>query len=513
MYIAHRPVVLMILDGWGFSENPEYNAIAAADTPNWDQWQQTCPHTLIDCSGEVVGLPKGQMGNSEVGHMHIGAGRLVDQDLTRIDKAIADGSFFQNPVLNHAVETAKAANKKIHLIGLVSPGGVHSHESHFHAMIDLCVKLDFYQCVVHAILDGRDTPPRSAEASLVALQNHLAKTQCGSIGSIIGRYYAMDRDKRWDRIQQAYDLITQGKAEYTAADPIQALQQAYQRNEGDEFVKPTWIDHATPISNGDVVIFMNFRADRARQLTRALTEPSFTEFNRKVCPLLSDFVTLTEYANNFEVKVAFEPQQLQNSFGEYIAGLGLRQLRIAETEKYAHVTFFFNGGREHPFKGEDRILVPSPQVATYDLQPEMSAPIITEKLILAIKQQTYDVIICNLANADMVGHSGNFAATCQAVHYIDECLGKIAAALAKVGGEMIITADHGNAEFMFNQKTEQAHTAHTTNVVPFVYIGRKATVNRQNGLISDVAPTLLSILGLPQPAEMTGQSLLTLQDS
>ncbi len=511
MQHAHRPLVLMILDGWGYSEKTDHNAIAAADTPNWDRWQQTCPFVKIECAGDAVGLPEGQMGNSEVGHMHLGAGRVVYQDLTRIDQAIADGSFLQNPVLLAAVKTAQAAGKRLHLLSLLSPGGVHSQERHMHAMLDLCAQQHFHDCVVHAILDGRDTPPRSAQESLQALQQHLENKACGVIGSIIGRYYAMDRDKRWDRTAKAYDLFTQGKAAYTANDATAALLQAYARDESDEFVEPTWIEGAHPIADGDVVVFMNFRADRARQLTRALTQPGFTEFERKTCPQLTEFVSLTEYANDIEAQVAFAPQKVENCLGEFAAAQGLHQLRIAETEKYAHVTFFFNGGHEQPFDGEERILVPSPKVATYDLQPEMNAHEVTNKLIAAIEKNHFDLIICNLANADMVGHSGNFEATCKAVECIDECLGQIHQALENCDGEMIITADHGNAEQLFNESTGQAHTAHTHNVVPMLYLGRPAAPTQHVGSLIDIAPTVLTLLGIEPPPQMTGKSLLNIQ--
>lgn len=508
-----KPVVLIILDGWGYRENGKYNAIAAAQTPFWDKLWQECPHTLISGSGHAVGLPQDQMGNSEVGHLTMGAGRVVYQEYTRIDHAIQNGEFFHNPVFLAAAEKIKKTNKALHILGLLSPGGVHSHESQIHAMIDFAAQQDLQKVYVHVFLDGRDTPPKSAKQSLEKLEQHLQRVHHGKIASIIGRYYAMDRDKRWERIECAYDLLTQGKADYSAVSAVQALQMAYERGETDEFVKATTIhdQNQSPITiqDGDSVVFMNYRADRARALTHAFTDKEFSGFVRKTVPQLTEFVTLTQYAADIKASVAFPPKRLTNVLGEYAAQLGLTQLRIAETEKYAHVTFFFNGGIETPFNLEDRILIPSQKVATYDLKPEMSAPEITEKLVSAIENKKYDLIICNFANPDMVGHTGNFAATVTAIEVIDDCLSKIISALKAVGGEAIITADHGNAECMYDEKIKQPHTAHTTEPVPVVYIGRPATiVHDSERTLADIAPTLLTMLGLPKPAEMTGESLI-----
>lgn len=511
--MAHspKPLVLIILDGWGFRETSEANAIAAAKKPHWEDFLKKYAHTLISGSGRCVGLPQGQMGNSEVGHLNMGAGRIVHQDFTRIDMEIENQHFFKNEVLLSAVKKGKA----VHILGLLSDGGVHSHEKHLHALLELAVSQQTQQVYFHVFLDGRDTPPQSATRTLQALQAHCERLNCGKIVSIIGRYYAMDRDKRWERTQKAYDLLTQGHADFHAEDAVQALRMAYARGETDEFVKATSIHkiNQAPITiqDGDSVIFMNFRADRARQLTHAFIDKDFQGFTRQIIPELANFVTLTEYDATFNVSVAFPPIPLTNILGDYLSQKGLRQLRIAETEKYAHVTFFFNGGVEKPYPGEERILIPSPKVATYDLQPEMSAPELTERLVAAIESQAFDVIICNFANPDMVGHTGNFKATVKAIEVIDECLGKIETALLKSGGEAIITSDHGNAEKMFDETTKQPHTAHTCELVPVIYIGRHAKVTKTNGILSDIAPTLLYLLGLSKPLEMTGQSLFELR--
>jgi 2,3-bisphosphoglycerate-independent phosphoglycerate mutase len=497
-----RPLTLIILDGWGYREETAANAIAAAHKPHWDALWNNCPHSLLSGSGRCVGLPDGQMGNSEVGHLNMGAGRIVHQDLTRIDAAIETGEFEQNTVLLEALNLAKSTNKAVHIMGLLSPGGVHSHERHMHAMLTLANK---YVSTVHLhlFLDGRDTPPKSAMQSFNALP---AKP----IASIIGRYYAMDRDQRWERVQKAYDLLTLGKADYHAATAQAGLELAYARGETDEFVQATTIAAPVTINEGDVVFFMNFRSDRAREITQSFIDPHFTGFVRQKWPCLGAFVCLAEYDSRFPTPVAFPPEPLNNLLGEYLSQLGLKQLRIAETEKYAHVTFFFNGGIEQPQPGEDRVLIPSPKIATYDLQPEMSAPALTERLVKEIHHQRYDVIICNFANPDMVGHSGNFAATVKAIEAIDQCLGKIIAALTEAGGELLITADHGNAELMYDSVNNQPHTAHTCDPVPFIYRGRSATITHENGKLSDIAPTLLYLLNLPQPPEMTGQTLLKL---
>ncbi|MGA8146415.1 MAG: 2,3-bisphosphoglycerate-independent phosphoglycerate mutase [Gallionellaceae bacterium] len=502
------PVLLLILDGFGYSEDPDHNAIAQARKPNWDRLWNTYPHTLIKTSELSVGLPTGQMGNSEVGHLNIGAGRVVYQDLTRVDVAIKDGSFFTNPALTQAVTQAKENGTALHIMGLLSPGGVHSHEEHIGALLELAVRAGLRKIYIHAFLDGRDTPPRSAADSLKRMQDKCDALGAGRIASIVGRYYAMDRDNRWERVQPAYDLLTEGNAAYSAATPAEGLQQAYARGENDEFVKATVIGVPVAMQDGDVVIFMNFRADRAREITRALTDAAFDKFARARFPKLADYVMLTSYGEDFShLPSAFSQTAIHNGFGEYVSNLGLRQLRIAETEKYAHVTYFFNGGNEQPYAGEDRILVPSPKVATYDLKPEMSAFEVTDKLEAAIRGGQYQAIICNYANGDMVGHTGIMEAAVKAVETLDACIGRAVNAMLECGGEVLITADHGNVEQMIDHTTHQAHTAHTLNPVPFLYIGRRASMV-EGGALQDVAPTLLAMMGLPQPLEMTGKPLI-----
>lgn len=514
MSLPHRPTVLIILDGWGYSEETEGNAIAKANTPTWDRLWRDHPHTLISASGHDVGLPDGQMGNSEVGHLNLGAGRVVPTDFVRINNEITSGNFNHNAALTFAVDKASSTEKAVHILGLLSPGGVHSHEDHIAAMLKMAVERGAKKVYLHAFLDGRDTPPQSALASLQALQAVCDELGVGKIASICGRYYAMDRDQRWDRVQLAYDMLTQGKAQHAAINAEQALEMAYFREETDEFVLPTVIHCAEQkpvrIEDGDSVIFMNFRADRARQLTRAFVEADFNGFKRAVHPRLADFVCLTQYAENIDATAAYRPAELHNVFAAYIADQGLTQLHIAETEKYAHVTFFFNGGREEPYPGEERILVPSPKVATYDLKPEMSAVELTDQLVAAIEAEKFDVIICNYANADMVGHTGIMAAAIKAVETIDQSLARINAALTKVGGELLLTADHGNVERMSNHDTGQAHTAHTSNLIPLLYVGRPAHFSDQPGALTDVIPTMLKMMGLAQPVEMTGHNLLTL---
>lgn len=509
-----RPIVLIILDGFGCRDATEANAIAAAHKPNWDRLCKSYPFVQISGSGKCVGLPDGQMGNSEVGHMNMGAGRIIYQDLTKIDAAIESGEFDRNPVFNAALTKAKQTNKAVHVMGLLSPGGVHSHEQHWYAFVRLAAKMNINQLYLHPFLDGRDTPPQSALASLNALEACCKQEQTGEISSIIGRYYAMDRDQRFDRIQKAYDLLVDGTAEFHAANADNALLQAYTRGETDEFVQATSIHApgAAPIKieNGDVVVFINFRSDRARELTQAFIDPDFSGFLRKTVLTLGDFICMTQYDARFNAPCAYPPDSYANSLSDVISQHHLKQLRIAETEKYAHVTFFFNCGVEAPKPYEDRILIPSPKVATYDLKPEMSAPEITTQLVQVIENQTYDVIICNFANADMVGHSGNFEATVKAIEAIDRCLGLIINALASVGGEAIITADHGNAEQMFDENTQQPHTAHTSDPIPFLYIGRKAEIVTKNGKLSDIAPTILYLMNISQPAEMTGKSIVKL---
>jgi 2,3-bisphosphoglycerate-independent phosphoglycerate mutase len=502
-----RPLLLLILDGWGHREAAQDNALAQARLPNWRRLWREAPHTLIHTEGRHVGLPDGQMGNSEVGHMNLGAGRIVYQDLTRIDAAIEDGSFFGNAQLRAACQAARDGDATLHLLGLVSPGGVHSHERHLLAMLELARREGVPRVAVHAFLDGRDTPPRSARPSLEALHAACAAAGNARIASVGGRYWAMDRDRRWDRLRRAWDAIVEARADHAADDAMAALAAAYDRGEGDEFVAPTVVAGGAPVRDGDAVVFLNFRADRARQLAAAFVDPAFDGFQARR-PALSRFVCLTEYDASLPAPVAFPPEDLRNSLGEAIADHGLTQLRIAETEKYAHVTFFFSGGREAPWPGEERILVPSPQVATYDLQPEMSLPELTRRLVAAIDGGGFDLIVCNIANPDMVGHTGNFEAAVRAAEAVDQALGAIEAVLRRAGGALLVTADHGNLEMMRDPDTGQPHTAHTVGPVPLVYLGPRPAGLREGGALRDVAPTVLDLLGLPQPAEMTGRSLL-----
>jgi len=501
-----KPLLLMILDGWGYRAEREDNAIALAPTPSWDALWRDDPHSLIETSGAAVGLPEGQMGNSEVGHMNIGAGRIVFQDYSRIENAIRDGSFRDNPEIRTAVETAASSRSRLHVMGLLSPGGVHSHDEHFLETVRIAAELGAPDIAVHAFLDGRDTPPRSAEASIRRMQELLDSLPGASFASISGRYYAMDRDKRWERVERAYRAIVAATAEHHAETAQIALHQAYGRGENDEFVQPTVIAGARGVRDGDVVIFINFRADRARELTMAFVSEPFDGFERDKVGL-GGFVCMTEYMTGLPVAVAFPPAALPRLLGQELADHGLRQLRIAETEKYAHVTFFFNGGEERPFPLEERILVPSPKVATYDLQPEMSLPGLTSRLVEAIRSGAFDVIVCNVANPDMVGHTGSLEAAVAAVTAVDQCLAAVTKAIDAVGGEMLITADHGNIELMVDHVSGQKHTAHTTNKVPLVFHGRAARI-RDDGSLRDIAPTMLALLGLPQPREMTGRSLL-----
>ncbi len=502
-----RPILLLILDGWGQRDDPRWNALAQADLPHWRGLLAGCPHTVVATHGLAVGLPHDQMGNSEVGHMNIGAGRVVYQDLTRIDAAIRDGSFASNPGLTSACDAAVARGGTLHVFGLISPGGVHSHEDHVLALLDLAARRGVTSIAVHAFLDGRDTPPQSAGPSLAKLAAHCAATPGAFIATIIGRYWAMDRDQRWERVETAWRAIVDAGADYVADNAADALAAAYARGENDEFVKPTVLAGHQPMRDGDAVVFMNFRADRARQLSAAFVRDDFSGFERARVPQLGAFVTLTEYAADLPVTaIGFAAQSLSNSLGEYLGALGKRQLRIAETEKYAHVTFFLNGGRETPFAGEDRIMVPSPAVATYDLQPQMSLPELTDKLVAAIRSGTYDAIVCNIANGDMVGHTGVWTAALAAAQAVDHALGRIVAALREVGGEALITADHGNIEQMVDANGEP-HTQHTVGPVPLVYVGRPAQL-RAGGALRDLAPTVLGLMGLPVPAEMSGSSLV-----
>lgn len=507
-----KPVVLIVLDGWGHSPAGGSNAITSARTPTWDSLMQHCPHTLISGSGEDVGLPEGQMGNSEVGHITMGAGRVIYQDLTLIAKAIREGDFFKNPVLKNAFAKAQQTHQAVHIMALLSDGGVHSHEDQIFACLEMAQQHHCAPIYLHAFLDGRDTPPQSAQASLEKCEQVMRSIPGARIASICGRYYAMDRDQRWERVKVAYDLIAYGQAPFTAHSSAEALALAYARGETDEFVQPTLIvppgEKAVSVQPGDIMIYMNFRSDRARALTNAFVNPNFNGFARPNLIPLGEFVTLTEYDPNLPVKVAFPNEKPQNVLGEFLQNQQRTQLHIAETEKYAHVTFFFNGGIETPFTGETRILVPSPKVATYDLQPQMSAPLLTEKLVEGILSGQYDFIVCNYANADMVGHTGNFAATVIAIETLDECLDKVTKALQQVGGQALITSDHGNAECMQDPLTGVAHTAHTTSLVPLVLVGNDTVTLATGGKLSDIAPTLLAMMEFKPPTEMTGHTLI-----
>ena len=512
MSTEKSPLVLLILDGFGYSDDAKYNAVATAKAPVWEKLWNHNPKTLIHTSGLAVGLPEGQMGNSEVGHMTLGAGRVVYQNFTRINKAITDGDFFTNPVYCDAIDKAVASDKAVHIMGLLSPGGVHSHEDHINAMVEMAAKRGASKIYIHASLDGRDCPPRSAMPSLQKTQALCDKLGVGRIASVIGRFYSMDRDNRWDRVEQAYRLMTDGAAAFTASDAEAALQAAYERNENDEFVQATSIvgdgQKAAAIEDGDVVISMNFRPDRAREISHALVDEAFSGFERASVPKLACFVMTTEYEASLDVPCAYPAEILVNSLGEYLAKQNKQQLRIAETEKYAHVTFFFSGGRETLYSGEERLLIPSPDVSTYDQQPEMSAPEVTEKLVAAIGSGQFDTIICNYANCDQVGHTGDFDASVKAVEAVDVCLAQILEAVTAANGELLITADHGNVEEMFDESSNQPHTQHTTLPVPLVYAGHRQIGLDNNGSLADIAPTMLALMDLPQPAEMTGRSLI-----
>lgn len=505
-----KTVALVILDGWGHRDDKSDNAIQNANTPVMDRLWKEQPHNIIKSSGLDVGLPDGQMGNSEVGHVNIGAGRIVYQDLTKITKAIADGDFFENPALCNAIDKAVATDKAVHIMGLMSPGGVHSHEDHIQASIELAAKRGAKKIYLHCFLDGRDTPPRSAKASLERFDTLFAKLGKGRTASLIGRYFAMDRDNNWDRVEKAYNLLTQAKAEFTYGSAVEALEAAYARDENDEFVQATELrtqdQEVAAINDGDAVLFMNYRADRARQITRCFMA-DFDGFERNKFADLADFVMLTEYAADIKTSVAFPPEELVNTLGEWLSKNGKTQLRTSETEKYAHVTFFFNGGKEEVFEGEDRILVNSPKVATYDLQPEMSSGELTDKLTAAIESGKYDMIICNYPNGDMVGHTGVYEAAVKACEAVDECMGRVEQAIKNIDGQMLITADHGNAELMVDQETGVAYTAHTNLPVPLIYVGAKEGQIVDGGNLADLAPTMLTLAGMEVPAEMTGKSL------
>ena len=503
------PHVLVIMDGIGHREAVEDNAFLAAKTPHLTAMKHNHPHSLISGSGEDVGLPDGQMGNSEVGHMNLGAGRVLYQDFTRITKDIRTGEFFEHEVLVDAVEKAKATGGAVHIMGLLSQGGVHSHEDQIEAMCELALKRGA-TVYLHAFLDGRDTPPKSAEPSLKRFDALFAKyPNQGRITTMIGRYFAMDRDNRWDRVEQAYRLLTEGEATRVVESAVDGLNQAYAAEETDEFVKATRVGDLVTIHDGDSIVFMNFRADRARELTRAFVEKDFAGFERKTVPNLAKFVMLTRYQATIDAPVAYMPEELKNSIGEYLSNLGKTQLRIAETEKYAHVTFFFSGGREDEYEGETRILVPSPNVATYDLQPEMSAYEVTDKLVDAINSGAYDLLIVNYANGDMVGHTGVFDAAVKAVEAVDTSLGRVYDAVMANKGHMIVTADHGNVEQMQDYDSGQVHTQHTTEHVPFIYVGPTSATIAANGVLADVAPTMLHLMNIPVPAEMQGRNLIT----
>lgn len=504
----HPPVVLIVLDGWGYRDSPQYNAIAAAHTPQWQQWWRTCPHQLLSASGESVGLPQGQMGNSEVGHMHIGAGRLVLQDLTYINHSIETGEFFENPVLLSLLNTTQHNQRAIHIMGLLSPGGVHSHQAHLFAFLELCARQQFDRVYLHLFLDGRDAAPKQALDNLQQLESVLQRFPVAKIASITGRYWAMDRDKRWERLEPVYILLTTGQSDRHFNTAAEAIRAYYAENLTDEFIPPTALSAMTPIASGDALFYFNFRADRAKQLTEAFLDPNFKAFPRAVVPQLSQFVTMTRYADHLPTHVVFPAQDLVDTLGEVLAQHGLRQLRIAETEKYAHVTFFLNGGIERPFNGEDRILIPSPKVKTYDRQPEMSAPELSTAIIKAIQSKQYDVIIANFANADMVGHTGDFKATVVAIEAIDRGLQAIGKAIQQAQGHLLITADHGNAECMFDDSSQQPHTAHTCEKVPLLYIGDpNRRFKEGSASLRDIAPTLLLLLGITPPPAMTGHIL------
>ncbi len=503
--IKKSPLLLMILDGYGIRENKEGNAIATARTPNLDKLFSSYPHSKLDASGEAVGLPERQMGNSEVGHLNIGAGRIVYQDLTRITSSIREGDFFRNKTLLDAMRNVKNKKSSLHLMGLLSDGGVHSHISHLYALLELAKKQGVKNVYVHAFLDGRDVPPKSALTYIKDAQKKM-KELGGEFATIMGRYYAMDRDKRWDRVEKAYDAMTSGKG-ITAETAALAVENAYAQGETDEFVNPTVIvKKGKPIaliSDNDSVIFFNFRSDRAREITRAFINQDFKDFKRNSYPR-THFMCLTQYDETFDVPIAFPPESLKNILADVLSEHKLRQLRIAETEKYAHVTFFFNGGKETPVEGEDRLLIPSPKVATYDQQPEMSAYLVTDEVVKAIASGKYDVVILNYANLDMVGHTGVFDAAVKAVEAIDECIGRVFDAVSAANGLLIITADHGNAEQMLDDG--EPHTAHTSDPVPFLVC--EDGIKLKNGMLADIAPTLLDVLGIGKPDEMTGRSLI-----
>jgi len=508
--MTKKPVMLMILDGFGISDKEDGNAIRAAHKPNYDRLYNNYPHTELGASGLDVGLPRGQMGNSEVGHLNIGAGRIIYQELTRITKAIEDGDFFENEALNYAVDKAIENNSALHLLGLLSDGGVHSHIDHLKALIKLAKEKGLREVYLHAFLDGRDVPPASGKDFIVEIENYMKEIKCGKLATISGRYYAMDRDNRWERVQLAYEAMVLSKGEVSNS-AVEAIEKSYHDNKTDEFVLPTVIvENERPVANiksGDSVIFFNFRPDRAREITRAINDKVFQGFERETIDL--NYVCLTQYDKTIEnVKIAYTPQSYSNTLGEYVSSMGKKQLRIAETEKYAHVTFFFNGGVEAPNANEDRALIASPKVATYDLKPEMSAYEVTEEMLKRLDSDEYDMIILNYANPDMVGHTGVIEAAKAAVEAVDVCLGKVVDKVLEMDGTVFITADHGNAEQMIDYSTGKPMTAHTSDPVPFLYVAKDAKEVRDGGILADIAPTMLTVMGLEIPKEMTGKSLI-----
>ncbi|MGE5474258.1 MAG: 2,3-bisphosphoglycerate-independent phosphoglycerate mutase [Ignavibacteriales bacterium] len=510
--LEKTPSMLIVLDGFGLNPNKQGNAIKQANTPNFERLYAEYPNTYVETSGMNVGLPEGQMGNSEVGHTNIGAGRIVYQELTRITKSIADGDFFEKPEFINAIENCKNNRANLHLYGLLSNGGVHSHNTHLYALLELAKKMDFNNVFIHCFMDGRDTPPTSGKEYIIELEQKIKEIGVGTIATVIGRYYAMDRDKRWERVSLAYDALVLGKGEY-ADGAVQAIEESYKKDEHDEFVKPKIIlkndKPVATIKANDSVVFFNFRPDRAREITRSFVDEAFDGFERPQGFFPLYYVCMTEYdAEMPNVEVAFKPEHLNNTFGEYLSELGYTQLRIAETEKYAHVTFFFNGGVEKTYPGEERILIQSPKVSTYDLKPEMSAYEVTDAVIKAVESGKFDVIVMNYANPDMVGHTGIMPAAIKAVEAVDECVGRVVDAVLENGGGIIITADHGNADQMIDYDTKEPFTAHTTKPAPFIVVGYGKDIKLKPGKLCDITPTMLDLMGLPAPPEMTGESLL-----